>query len=56
LAAISQLRDVYGPLPVVALADFPTSDRVEAAKDMGVRAVLGKPNAVVDLIAELRNE
>jgi hypothetical protein len=56
LAAVGQLREAYGPLPVVALADLPTIDRVEAAKAYGVGAVLGKPFDVDDLITEFRSE
>lgn len=56
LAAIDRLRAAYGPLPVVAFADLPTIDRLEAAKDVGVRAILGKPFYVDDLHAELTCE
>jgi hypothetical protein len=56
LAVIGQLCGVYGPLPVVAIADFPTIDRAGAARAAGVTAALGKPYDVEDLLAAIRSE
>jgi CheY-like chemotaxis protein len=50
LATIADLRERYGTLPIVALADFPTIDRAAAARTTGVAVVLGKPFLVEDLL------
>jgi hypothetical protein len=56
IAAIGRLQDMYGSLPVIALADFPLIDRVAAAGSIGASAVLGKPFDVEDFLAVLRGE
>lgn len=49
LPVIAELRERYGELPVVALADFPMIDRTVAA-GLCNAAVLGRPYLVEDLL------
>jgi hypothetical protein len=55
VAAMADLRQRYGELPIVALADFPTFDRVAAADAVGPTIVLGKPLLLEDLLWAVRN-
>jgi hypothetical protein len=54
LAAIRRLRELLGPLPVIALADFPTIDRACAAEESGASRVLGKPFEIEHLLWALK--
>lgn len=53
LAALERVRRIYGPLPVIALCDYPTAQQEIVGRTQDIRSILGKPYQLDDLLAAL---